>query len=380
MTEAFSVKDEARLQTPIQAWIFIGIFCLWIVLPAAVQLAGWSSTKGENRTLAAAPEWPTNRAEFETFPQRAQTYLDDHFGLRRQLVWLNSRLRYALGVSASPHVAIGENNFLFYTYEPERLVQQHIGLDVFSPEGLTAWLDKMQENARWLKERGIEYYVVIAPDKSSIYPEYLTDYPTLPNATTRLAQISAAVESRPELNIIDPRARIMAGKPDHRMYPRLDSHWGIRGAYAAYLMLMERIKQDFPVVRPVTLDDYDIKTSPEKGDLALLLNLYDDLTFPEESVTFRGTSHIVKTENIGPQPGSGWPVKMIETDLDDQPRILIQGDSFTDYVLGPLFLYETFKNPVYIHHNGTELNKPLIEKVKPDIVVLELAERYLMLP
>ena len=71
---------------------------------------------------------------------------------------------------------------------------------------------------------------------------------------------------------------------------------------------------------------------------------------------------------------------MIGTDLDDQPRILIQGDSFTDYVLGPLFLYETFKNPVYIHHNGTELNKPLIEKVKPDIVVLELAERYLMLP
>jgi hypothetical protein len=56
---------------------------------------------------------------------------------------------------------------------------------------------------------------------------------------------------------------------------------------------------------------------------------------------------------------------------------LVFGDSFTDYVLGPYMLYETFRDPVWTYHMGGAFNFDLVNEVKPDIVVVQFAERYL---
>jgi len=56
------------------------------------------------------------------------------------------------------------------------------------------------------------------------------------------------------------------------------------------------------------------------------------------------------------------------------------GDSFTDYVLGPNFLYETFRDPVWTHHNLGTFNFELVKELHPDIVIFQFAERYLHSP
>jgi hypothetical protein len=113
------------------------------------------------------------------------------------------------------------------------------------------------------------------------------------------------------------------------------------------------------------------------GDLAFLLNLYEDLLYPEEALIRKGQSHLISTDQRPPQPYWGWPVKFMHTDQMENPHVVVFGDSFTDYVLGPTFLYETFRDPVYTHHRGLELDRSLIEATKPDLVILQLAERYL---
>ena len=69
-------------------------------------------------------------------------------------------------------------------------------------------------------------------------------------------------------------------------------------------------------------------------------------------------------------------VTEIHTNLRDRPRLLIMGNSFSDYVLGPNFLYETFRDPVWTHHNLGTSNFDL-EGGKPDLVIFQFAERYL---
>ncbi|HWK44676.1 MAG TPA: hypothetical protein VNT30_08135 [Stellaceae bacterium] len=362
-------------------YFLVGCFFVLLAIPGGLQLIG-AGTIGtqENRVLAAPPQMPVDRATLIALPHKIDAFLDDRFGLRTTLIRWNSMVRLKLGVSSASAVAIGRKHFLFYAYHPERLLEQHTGEDVYKPAELERWVATAEENRKWLAERGIAYYIVVAPDKSTIYPEYLPDYPPLPNSTTRLDQLVARLQKSPDLELIDPRQELRAAKAEHRIYPYADSHWGPRGAFIAYKMLMDRIRLRFPSAQPVALDNYDIKVEPTPGDLAAQLSLYDVLLYPEDGFYWRGKSHQLEVSRIPGKRPWGWPENHIKTDLSDKPRLLVQGDSFTDYVMGPLFLYETFKDPIYTHHNGTTLDYDLINETHPDIVVLEVAERYLTIP
>jgi hypothetical protein len=144
---------------------------------------------------------------------------------------------------------------------------------------------------------------------------------------------------------------------------------------------MERVRERFPGVEPAAPQDYAIAPGPGPSDQAFLLGLHEDLSYTVERWR-RRASHQIRTVTRNPTPGDpwGWPVRFTETDLKDKPRALIFGDSFTDYVLGPIFLYETFRDPVYTHHNGGTFDFRLVEEAKPDLVIVQFAERYLAVP
>jgi alginate O-acetyltransferase complex protein AlgJ len=360
--------------------LLVVLVAVCLVLPAAIEIAGWGKPVAENRTLAAAPGWPVSLADYRTFPQRLTAFVNDHFGLRSQLVRWNSALRLKLGTSSSPSVAVGRDGFLFYAYHDERLLEQHTGEEVFTSSDLERWVKSVVAERDWLKQRGIAFYILIAPDKSTIYPELLPDYPHLPDTTTRLDQLVARMKTVEGLEFIDPRAALWSAKRTGRLYGRADSHWGPRGAFIAYNELMKRVVRTFPNAHAVTLDEYKSDVIPIRGDLANLLNLYDDLIYPEEQLQWKGRSHVISVDQHPPQPDWGWLVKFMHTDLQDSPRLVVFGDSFTDYVMGPQFLYQTFRDPVYTHHRGTGLDHHLIEIANPDLVILELAERYLRFP
>lgn len=355
-----------------------------LLLPAFTQLIGFGSDGStENRLLARVPTWQ-GLSRIRDFVKQTDAYVKDNFGLRRTLVRFNSLLRYHLGSSSSPLVAIGRDGWLFYTGGPgEHILEQHTGQSVFTPQQLAYWVETMKKNRDWLASRGISFFILVAPDKSTIYPEMLPAYPTPPGVATRLDQLMSYADAH-DLNIIDPRSAMFAEKqshPEQRLYRKGDSHWTQRGAFIAYRRLMERVTRDFPSVRPVTLDDYWVSTAPVAADLAMLLGLSSDLTYTGEILTARKSHQLgMETRNPVPGKGWGWPIRFVQTDLPNRPRILTFGDSFTDYVLGPTFLYETFRDPVHTHHNGGALNFKLVEETKPKIVLFQLAERYLILP
>jgi hypothetical protein len=363
-----------------RAWALVALFFGLVSIPALVQVAnldGPQVTIIGNRMLAPPPHW-MGFAKLRELAKATDAYIDDHFGLRSRLVRLNSLARYHLGVSSTPKVVIGKDGWLFYA--AEKIMEQHTGENVFTPEELERWVAVMTANRDWLARRGIAFAIMIAPDKNTIYPEKLPAYPRPPGRTTRADQLAERLR-RTDLVLVDPRQALSEAKAQHpKAYYEGDSHWSQRGAFIAYRLLMERLQAAVPAAAAAAPEDYDIAPNqPAPADLAALLALEHDLAYTAERWTRRAT-HQVRTTTRNPTPPWGWPVRFVETDLKDRPRLLAFADSFTDYVLGPSFLYETFRDPVFTHHNGGTFDFRLVDEVKPDVVVVEFAERYLALP
>jgi hypothetical protein len=271
---------------------------------------------------------------------------------------------------------IGRDNWLFYTND--RIIEQHTGADVFTAAELEYWVRRMEANRDWLERRGIAFYMIASPEKSTIYPEMLPAYPRPPGKTTRLDQLKERL-SNSSLDLVDPRAALVAAKTaSEQVYLPGDTHWTQRGALIAYRMLMDRVRLRFPEIIPKTIADYRVMEDLHPpADLAHLLTLGDDVHYRGERLELREPRHQLGSPKVTYRPGWPWRVAEINTDLKDRPRLMVMGDSFTDYVLGPDILYETFRDPVWTNHHLGNFNFDLVKEIKPDIVVFQFAERYL---
>ncbi|HWM49446.1 MAG TPA: hypothetical protein VNR11_21305 [Xanthobacteraceae bacterium] len=360
----------------LDAWLTILLFALVLLVPAAAQLFGIGAASSENRTLAPFPKIDRLK-EIKDLPRLADAYVNDRFGLRAQLVHANSLLRYRMGLSSSKDVVIGKDGWLFYT--GDRSLERHTGAYVLKREEVDAWVRQMEAYRDWLEKRGIAFYILAAPDKNTIYPEKLPDYPRSPGATTPLDQVVARLKTS-SLEFIDPRAALVEAKQlGEQVYFEGDTHWTQRGAFVAYNLLMDRVRRRFPTVTALTIDDYDVSvdTAPA-ADLARLLSLEGVLDYSVERFRPRAGRQIGSVTTS--RPGWPWRVTEIRTNLQNRPRLLILGDSFTDYVLGPNFLYETFRDPVWTHHNLGGFNFDLVKEVAPAVVIYQFAERFLHVP
>ncbi len=92
-------------------------FFLLVSLPMLVQLGGVDPGGGtENRILTPPPRLPTSLAGLAALPRATNSWLDDHFGLRRPLVALSNAWHFALfGESGNPQIAFGRHGALFLT-------------------------------------------------------------------------------------------------------------------------------------------------------------------------------------------------------------------------------------------------------------------------
>jgi alginate O-acetyltransferase complex protein AlgJ len=373
------LQQTIRFETdhsPRNERLVIAAFCVMLLLPFVTQMIGLSTDSNtENRSLAPFPKINSVR-EIKFLPKLSENYVNDRFGLRDELVHLNSLIRFGLGLSSTKNVVIGKDGWLFYT--ADKLMEQHTGADIFNPVDLENWVRQMEADRDWLARRGIAFYIVIAPDKNTIYPEKLPDYPR--GAITRLDQLAARLRSS-DLEFVDPREEILRVKSAGEMvYTRGDTHWSERGAFVAYQMLMDRIVKRFPSVVPLKLSDFKVDYgAPAAADMAYELRLSDYLKYSTERLTPTWKSHQTAPQATIFRPGWGWRITENKNDLSDRPRLLVFGDSFTDYVLGPTMLYETFRDPVFTHNNGGTFNFNLVSEIKPDIVLVEFAERYLHL-
>ncbi|EFL51550.1 conserved hypothetical protein [Solidesulfovibrio fructosivorans JJ]] len=321
---------------------------------------------------------------FKSFNVLQRGYLEKTFGFRQMLVRLENILDIFLLRSSNQYqnVIKGRGDWLFLSQENNELnvIQDYRSVKLFTPAQLTRWVKVYKDRQDWLAKRGIHYLIVVAPNKHTVYPEFLPPQYNKVSPISRTDQIVNALAGA-GVNILDLRPVMDKVKRQALAYYRTDTHWTTFGAFAGYVAIMKRLSQWFPQFEPEIRGDFDITITPDlQGGLASMLALGD--FFPESRVTFtpRFKRKAVNTTDTRPTPPYFQPTVVMDTHDPSRPNAVIFRDSFA-HELVP-FLAEHFDKSIYMWpYPSTSravryFDKQLIEKEKPALVIDEFVERY----
>lgn len=210
-------------------------------LAAHVRRATEFIRGAEQRAPNRRPDLPRSADEWAALPERINAWLDDMAPLREGLVTLHNRLKFTLGIAPNGKVVLGRDGWLFYGENAERDDVRRIArLTAAQKERWLAYLNRLSdETAR----RGATFLLVIAPDKSSVYPEFLPAALRDRSGPRRLDDLLAFLRARGcRAKVLDLRDELRARKGGEPLYFRTDTHWNERGAVLAADAIREALE------------------------------------------------------------------------------------------------------------------------------------------
>lgn len=349
--------------------IFFGVFLASLLLPLRNGLpTPRDALPPPSQSLASNPLLAAARSAVYLPPEYEKRY-DQHYAGRQARIQLyNDVLLNVLGVRAFSTVLRGKDGWLLYTDEGN--LDDYQNAHPFSPADLEEIGGKLRAVQQEMEGRGITFFVVVAPNKETIYPELVPDGIQKIGSQSRLDQLIAYLSaSGSPVKLLDLRPALLAAKAEYQLYYRTDSHWNDYGAYFASAEILKAVQKDFPQVWVPAISDYRLETGQVSGDLARMLPVEPLLSetavwlHPDPGPQAR---FLEKTDRV---------VTVSQVSSPDLPAAVIFRDSFANQ-LEP-FLSESFSRAVYPW--SFTIDRDLVDREAPDVVIYEIAERYLHL-
>ncbi len=417
-------------------WTLIALFIVMMVVPGIMLLGRWQVAVGntEKRVLVDVP--PFHWSTFYTAPYRRsiESYLNDNFGFRPLLVQWNLKLYVQVfktvpvrGVAVQQGTTV-DNGAVPTTVtevlpnaedqamseqplaadqqpavsEPETLPREHVVVQTDAIVGKDGWyfyaqdnviddyratqpltnpeLQQIADNLMATRDRlanqGIDFVVMVAPNKATVYGEYMPDIYNVVGSQTRLDQIQQYLRTHTDIEIVDPRQDLLAAKSDSRLYEKTGTHWNDYGAFIAYQTLMRQAHSFIPSLAIPSLSDYSITTRVAGGaDLAIMLSLQNDLQEQQILFTSKNTRQAVSSTFDFPEPNLNPEMHVIAKEIPGStaPRLLMFRDSFSNALIP--FISEQFSRSVYVW--SYDIPQYIIDAEHPDIIIMEIVERNL---
>lgn len=281
--------------------------------------------------------------------------------------------KFDIGDNVFSYAVVGKEGWLFFTGEMSfRNYQKSEPLNVSNIKKLVAIFSQLDAA---VKEYGGTFLVVIPPDKSTIYPQYMPDEIPVIGQTTSLDRLIERVEKYSDVRLLDLRPVLLQASNSSQVYYKTDTHWNCFGAFYAYQETLSAVSQDYPKIKTYTLEDFDI-LSYEWSD-------FDIAKMMEAKVIDSGVSFIPRFETnffLDKDYGSLYNVSSLRTVKNltnrEQPDLLIFHDSFYEACLNNFF-EPTFGRTISLYYFDVELADMLdmIQKEKPKVVIVEFVER-----
>ncbi|GJL93778.1 MAG: hypothetical protein DHS20C05_01830 [Hyphococcus sp.] len=324
----------------------------------------------ERRKPAQRPSVQNMAADPTHAPAAINTWLEDRFGFRRELIKTDTALRKTFKLRNNDLALRGDDGWLFLS--TDNALRMHQGLHGFGPGEEKAWLKGVET----IKDAacGKPFVVLIGPNKHTIYPEKLSEFPRQLNDLTRLERLEQ-LPAEP-VRIVSPRKALLAQKETEQVYYQTDSHWTDIGAYTAYRALMAGFSEE-GVSAPVLSRERLINNGTRGfiGGTHSMLGV-DDPT-PETIVDWTVETPSPTRERLR-LPAYQWlsfDAFKVRIDNNIDQKLLIYGDSFT-FALIP-YLQESFGEITYLHYRSGEPPLGAMASCDFDAVALVMVERAL---
>ena len=347
--------------------IRVGLFVTVLVIPLLGTRPKTVPLPYEQRSRASLPALRTARYEY---PEQFDAFVRDNLGGRDRLIrWHNLLKFHVFRESPVRPVIVGRKEWLFYSWPDDGLdIRNFSGRWPHRPSDIERWLDSQDTRDREYTRLGSRYLIAVAPDKQSVYPEFVPARfgPPAPGVLAKLLQHLGA---HPRLQVLDLTPVLRRRRDELQLYYKADSHWNGQGAFLAAQAIADRLRQSLPSVGTIRDDDYVRADVPIKGGellnmLGLDLNVSDRMFLYQRRTGGARQITEERSHGVWVQPNSGLPT-----------AVLI-GDSF-GVALAPI-LADAFSR-LHYHLNTQGAPDPgLVERERPEVVVLITVERYLL--
>ena len=284
-------------------------FILCLTLSVGILFAG-PAPAGSNEQLQKAPTLYDKNGSFNnSYLTDAAAWLNDRFFLRQTLISTDQYLKSTLfGTSGEDRVLVGKDGWLFFG----ETLNDYTGLTDYSQRELFAMVQNIKLMADYCRENGKEFVFVIAPNKNSLYPEYM------PN-------MGVQAEKTPGRQLLEllkeqgvPVADLYAAfdKQSQPLYYATDSHWNQAGAALGADVINAALG-----VQTEWFSDSFTSAGSYTGDLFAMLypafpGREEDLAY-QGKLDFRYTSNATKPDAI-----------TLTTESDKTGSLLVYRDSF----------------------------------------------------
>lgn len=347
------------MEAKTKARLAMGAFLTVCMVPSVGMLAVPEQSAAANQQLSPPPALVNEDGSFNReVLQDTADYIADHFAFRQELITADAVLNAKVfQVSAEEDVVLGRDGWLFYA----ETVDGHLRTAPLSDRRLWAGAHTLALVREYVQNQGAELLFTAAPNKATIYPEYLPYVGTPLSSSSDLDRLVPLLEAE-AVPYADLRESLQGQSVF--LYYRQDSHWNTLGAALAQQTLLQTLGKHF---EPFWLSHAQVVTDSHLGDLYEMVyptgtELDWDAVYDRE-FTF---THIRQPR--GPDD------QRIETENPAKTgSLLMFRDSFGN-ALYP-FMAEEFSQALFSRSMPWQLN--LLEQTGADTVVIELVERNL---
>lgn len=311
----------------------------------------------ERRKAKPFPTMPRSLSatRVKNFFKEFESYYNDRFLGRSALLRLSNKIHYLCKSDIDQDKCYrGKDNWLFLGNSYDRCVDALTGKWIPSEQEREAQVRFFEEIDKSVRASGADFHMLIGPNKSSIYPEYLPPL-TFPAKNRVITPLVGKLKAS-GISIFDAYESLVRHKDEGLLYYRTDTHWNHLGAkLAAEGFLTQSRLAELP----------ELEFLPQGTHHGDLLHIGGYKKFP-----------LTKGDNFFPQ----WKDKDHKAKIDK--TVLVLGDSFSVALL--YYLKGIFTNVQRIHYSELSFKRQDVPNIsnylqkmekKPDIVIWIQVER-----
>ncbi|MGB5636026.1 MAG: hypothetical protein WBM86_25055 [Waterburya sp.] len=277
-------------------------------------------------------------------------------------------------ISPDKSAIVGKQGWIYISSGTNHLMEYHIGQRRLPLLKINQWEQLLADRIKWHNSQKIKYQHIFIPNKIAVYPEY---YPYHLDIKGNRPILQLQQKCRQLFTY--PLDIFFRYKNYFRLYEKQDCHWSFWGCYFTYKLLCQK----FEIAPNAELLDFPIEIVQEKGDLGGKFGLTEKTL----QTNLKFNSRIIHDNRVINHCNQG-SIRVLKNTSISYGKMIIFGDSFSNpgkpnYTsqnrliarLSSLFA-ETLNE---VHFVWTPwIDYDYIEQEKPDFVLTEIAERFLV--
>lgn len=335
---------------------FLAVVMIICLIPLVCMTFARTDETTEKKELAPLPSViDDGKLNIYYFSQLGD-YFNDHFAFRQQLVSLDSSIRGRLfGVSADDSVVVGKDGWLFYS----DTLSDFTADNPMSDRELFNIANNLAMIQQFVNNNGAEFVFTIAPNKNTLYPQYMPyTYTAAARKTHNAVRLEELLDARGVnyTNLFE----LFDGQAEP-MYLERDSHWNNSGALLACESILRSVSGSdvsFAGLEGTVNSEYI-------GDLNLML--YPLNGKPEENIDYKTGDYSFTNGASSVED----PI-IVASASDVQGSLLMYRDSFGNSMLP--FMASAFSSSCFIKTVPYNLETHTAI-YQPTTVVIEKVER-----